>query len=96
MIPVIETRGLSRRYGWVAAQSDCSSTVPRRADVRGEEPDGAGRLRLRPGRPSAKVAALSGTPRQVAAFLAGTGFLAQETGRTSARLTELAEAVRSR
>jgi hypothetical protein len=71
MIPVIETRG---RYAWVAARSDCSSTVP-----------------------GGRMSALKGRTAQARLrLLAGTGFLAQETGRTSARLTELAEAVRSR
>jgi ABC-2 type transport system ATP-binding protein len=84
MIPVIETRGLGKRYRRVTALSDCTVTVPEARISALVGPNGAGKttlLRLLAGlaRPTAgEMAVLGGTPRQDPAFLAGIGYLAQE------------------
>jgi ABC-2 type transport system ATP-binding protein len=82
--PVIETRGLSKRYRKVTALTDCSITVPEGRISALIGPNGAGKttlLRLLSGlaKPSGgEVAVLGGRPRQDPAFLAEIGFLAQE------------------
>jgi ABC-2 type transport system ATP-binding protein len=82
--PVIETRGLAKRYRKVTALTDCTITVPEGRISALIGPNGAGKttlLRLLAGlaKPSGgKVAVLGGTPRQDPAFLAEIGFLAQE------------------
>jgi ABC-2 type transport system ATP-binding protein len=82
--PVIETRGLAKRYRKATALTDCTITVPEGRISALIGPNGAGKttlLRLLSGlaRPSGgKVAVLGGTPRQDPAFLAEIGFLAQE------------------
>jgi ABC-2 type transport system ATP-binding protein len=84
MIPVIETRRVSKRYRGVTALSDCTITVPEGRIAALIGPNGAGKttlLRLLSGlaKPSSgEVAVLGGTPRQDPAFLADIGFLAQE------------------
>jgi ABC-2 type transport system ATP-binding protein len=84
MTPVIETRGLAKRYRRVRALSDCTITVPEGRISALIGPNGAGKttlLRLLAGlaRPTAgQMAVLGGTPRQDPAFLAGIGYLAQE------------------
>ena len=84
VLPVIETRGLAKRYRRVTALSDCTITVPEGRISALIGPNGAGKttlLRLISGlaRPSGgDVAVLGGTPRQDPAFLADVGFLAQE------------------
>jgi ABC-2 type transport system ATP-binding protein len=84
MIPVIETRGLTKRYRRVTALSDCSVTVPEGRISALVGPNGAGKttlLRLLTGlaRPTGgEAAVLGGAPRQDPAFLADIGFLAQE------------------
>jgi ABC-2 type transport system ATP-binding protein len=82
--PVIETRGLAKRYRKVTALSDCTITVPEGRISALIGPNGAGKttlLRVLSGlaKPSGgDVAVLGGTPRQDPAFLAEIGFLAQE------------------
>ncbi len=82
--PVIETRGLAKRFGKVTALADCSITVPEGRISALIGPNGAGKttlLRILSGlaKPSdGDVAVLGGTPRQDPAFLAEIGFLAQE------------------
>jgi ABC-2 type transport system ATP-binding protein len=82
--PVIETRGLAKRYHRVTALADCTVTVPPGRISALIGPNGAGKttlLRLLSGlaRPSSgEVAVLGGTPRQDPAFLADIGFVAQE------------------
>ncbi|HEY5988529.1 MAG TPA: ABC transporter ATP-binding protein [Streptosporangiaceae bacterium] len=82
--PVIETRGLAKRYRKVTALTDCTITVPEGRISALIGPNGAGKttlLRVLSGlaRPSGgDVAVLGGTPRQDPAFLAEIGFLAQE------------------
>jgi ABC-2 type transport system ATP-binding protein len=82
--PVIETRGLSKRYRKVTALNDATITVPEGRISALIGPNGAGKttlLRVLAGlaRPSGgDVAVLGGTPRQGPAFLAEVGFLAQE------------------
>jgi ABC-2 type transport system ATP-binding protein len=82
--PVIETRGLTKRYRKVTALTDCTITVPEGRISALIGPNGAGKttlLRVLSGlaRPSGgDVAVLGGTPRQDPAFLAEIGFLAQE------------------
>ncbi len=82
--PVIETRGLAKRYRKVTALTDCTITVPEGRISALIGPNGAGKttlLRVLGGlaRPTAgEVAVLGGTPRQDPAFLAEIGFLAQE------------------
>jgi ABC-2 type transport system ATP-binding protein len=82
--PVIETRGLAKRYGRVTALSNCTITVPEGRISALIGPNGAGKttlLRVLAGlaRPSGgEVAVLGGRPRQDPAFLAEIGFLAQE------------------
>lgn len=84
MIPVLETRGLCKRYRRVTALSDCTITVPEGRISALVGPNGAGKttlLRLLSGlaRPTAgEAAVLGGPPRQDPAFLAEIGFLAQE------------------
>jgi len=84
MIPVVETRGLGKRYRRVTALSDCTITVPEGRISALVGPNGAGKttlLRLLCGlaRPTAgEAAVLGGPPRQDPAFLAEIGFLAQE------------------
>ncbi|MDR3034400.1 MAG: ABC transporter ATP-binding protein [Kitasatospora sp.] len=84
MTPVIETRGLGKRYRRVTALSDCTVTVPEGRISALVGPNGAGKttlLRLLSGLawPSAgEVTVLGGPPRQAPAFLAEVGFLAQE------------------
>ena len=84
MIPVIETRGLCKRYRRVTALSDCTITVPEGRISALVGPNGAGKttlLRLLSGlaRPTGgEAAVLGGPPRQDPAFLAEVGFLAQE------------------
>jgi ABC-2 type transport system ATP-binding protein len=84
MTPVIETRGLSKRYRKVAALSDATITVPEGRISALIGPNGAGKttlLRLLAGlaRPTGgEVAVLGSSPRQDPAFLAEIGFLAQE------------------
>jgi ABC-2 type transport system ATP-binding protein len=82
--PVIETRGLSKRYRKVTALSGATISVPEGRISALIGPNGAGKttlLRLLAGlaRPSGgEVAVLGGSPRQDPDFLAGVGFLAQE------------------
>ena len=82
--PVIETRGLLKRYRRVSALTDCTVTVPEGRISALIGPNGAGKttlLRVLAGlaRPTAgEVAVLGGAPRQDPAFLAEIGFLAQE------------------
>jgi ABC-2 type transport system ATP-binding protein len=84
LTPVIETRGLTKRYRRVTALSDCSITVPEGRISALVGSNGAGKttlLRLLSGlaRPtSGSAAILGGVPRQDPAFLAEIGFLAQE------------------
>jgi ABC-2 type transport system ATP-binding protein len=84
MTPVIQTRGLGKRYRRVTALSDCTITVPEGRISALVGPNGAGKttlLRLLSGlaRPTAgEAAVLGGPPRQDPAFLAEIGFLAQE------------------
>jgi ABC-2 type transport system ATP-binding protein len=82
--PVIETRGLSKRYRKVTALREATCTVPEGRISALIGPNGAGKttlLRLLSGlaRPSGgDVAVLGAAPRQDSAFLADIGFLAQE------------------
>jgi ABC-2 type transport system ATP-binding protein len=84
MIPVIETRGLCKRYRRVTALSDCTITVPEGRISALVGPNGAGKttlLRLLSGlaQPTAGEAeVLGGPPRQDPRFLAEIGFLAQD------------------
>jgi ABC-2 type transport system ATP-binding protein len=84
MIPVIETRGLCKRYRRVTALSDCTITVPEGRISALVGPNGAGKttlLRLLSGlaQPTAGDAeVLGGPPRQDPRFLAEIGFLAQD------------------
>jgi ABC-2 type transport system ATP-binding protein len=84
MTPVIQTRGLSKRYRKVTALSEATITVPEGRMSALIGPNGAGKttlLRLLTGlaRPTGgDVSVLGGTPRQDPDFLAGIGFLAQE------------------
>jgi ABC-2 type transport system ATP-binding protein len=84
MTPVIQTRGLTKRYRHLTALGDCSVTVPEGRISALLGPNGAGKttlLRLLTGlaRPTAgEMAVLGGAPRQHPAFLADIGFLAQE------------------
>jgi len=84
MTPVIQTRGLAKRYRRVRALSDCTITVPEGRISALIGPNGAGKttlLRLLAGlaKPTAgQMAVLGGTPRQDPAFLAEIGYLAQE------------------
>jgi ABC-2 type transport system ATP-binding protein len=84
MTPVIQTRGLSKRYRRVTALSEATITVPEGRMSALIGPNGAGKttlLRLLTGlaRPTGgDVSVLGGTPRQDPDFLAGIGFLAQE------------------
>jgi ABC-2 type transport system ATP-binding protein len=82
--PVIQTRGLTKRYRRVTALSECAVTVPAGRICALIGPNGAGKstlLRMLAGlaHPSAgELTVLGGTPRQDPAFLAEIGFLAQE------------------
>jgi ABC-2 type transport system ATP-binding protein len=84
LTPVIETRGLTKRYRRITALSDCSITVPEGRISALVGPNGAGKttlLRLLSGlaSPTSGDAAILGSaPRQDPAFLAEIGFLAQE------------------
>jgi ABC-2 type transport system ATP-binding protein len=84
MIPVIETRGLCKRYRRATALSDCTITVPEGRISALVGPNGAGKttlLRLLSGlaQPTAGDAeVLGGPPRQDPRFLAEIGFLAQD------------------
>jgi ABC-2 type transport system ATP-binding protein len=80
----VQTRGLAKRYGKVAALTDCTVTVPEGRISALIGPNGAGKttlLRLLAGlaRPTAGQVTVNGSvPRQDPAFLADIGFLAQE------------------
>jgi ABC-2 type transport system ATP-binding protein len=82
--PVIETRGLAKRYRKVTALTDCTITVPEGRISALIGPNGAGKttlLRVLGGlaRPTGgEVAVLGRAPRQDPAFLAEIGFVAQE------------------
>jgi ABC-2 type transport system ATP-binding protein len=82
--PVIQTRGLSKRYRRVTALSDCTVDVPAGRISALIGPNGAGKttlLHLLSGlaRPSSgDVGVLGAMPRQDPGFLADIGFLAQE------------------
>ena len=82
--PVIETRGLAKRYRKVTALTDCTITVPEGRISALIGPNGAGKTTLLRvlsalARPSeGDVAVLGGTPRQDPAFLTEIGFIAQE------------------
>jgi ABC-2 type transport system ATP-binding protein len=82
--PVIQTRGLAKRYRRVTALSDCTITVPEGRISALIGANGAGKttlLRVLSGlaKPSGgETAVLGGPPRQDPAFLADIGFLAQE------------------
>jgi ABC-2 type transport system ATP-binding protein len=84
LTPVIETRGLTKRYRRITALSDCSITVPEGRISALVGPNGAGKttlLRLLSGLASptsGEAAILGSAPRQDPAFLAEIGFLAQE------------------
>jgi ABC-2 type transport system ATP-binding protein len=84
MIPVIETRGLCKRYRRVTALSDCTITVPEGRISALVGPNGAGKttlLRLLSGLAQATAGdaeVLGGPPRQDPGFLAEIGFLAQD------------------
>jgi ABC-2 type transport system ATP-binding protein len=84
MTPAITTTGLTKRYGKVAALTDCTITVPEGRISALIGPNGAGKttlLRLEAGlsRPTAgQVIVNGGTPRQDPAFLADIGYLAQD------------------
>jgi ABC-2 type transport system ATP-binding protein len=81
---VIETRGLAKRYRRVSALTDCTVTVPEGRVCALVGPNGAGKttlLRILAGQSSptgGTVSVLGAAPRQVPAFLAQVGFLAQE------------------
>jgi ABC-2 type transport system ATP-binding protein len=82
--PVVQTRGLSKRYGKVAALSDATIAVPEGSVSALIGPNGAGKttlLRLLAGlaKPTGgEVAVLGSPPRQDPGYLAGVGYLAQE------------------
>ncbi len=84
MNPMIETRGLTKRYRRVTGLSEATLTVPAGRISALIGPNGAGKttlLKLLAGlaRPAAgEVTVLGTTPRQDPAFLAGIGFVAQE------------------
>jgi ABC-2 type transport system ATP-binding protein len=83
--PVLEARGLTKRYGRRAALSDCTVTVPAGRVVGLVGPNGAGKttlLHLAVGllRPTAgSVTVLGGHPASGARQLARVGFVAQDT-----------------
>ena len=82
--PVVRTRGLSKRYGKVAALSDATISVPEGRLSALIGPNGAGKttlLRLLAGlaKPTdGEVVVLGGPPRQEPGYLAAVGYLAQE------------------
>jgi len=84
MTDVIETSGLTKRYGRVTALSDCTISVPEGRISALVGPNGAGKttlLRLLAGLAApttGQAIVLGGTPRQDPAYLAEIGFLAQE------------------
>ena len=84
MTPALATAGLTKRYGRVAALTDCTITVPEGRICALIGPNGAGKttlLRLLAGlsRPTAGQVTVNGiTPRQEPAFLAEVGYLAQD------------------
>ena len=84
MTAVIETSGLTKRYGRVTALSDCTVSVPEGRISALVGPNGAGKttlLRLLAGlaAPTAgEAVVLGGAPRQDPAYLAEIGFLAQD------------------
>jgi ABC-2 type transport system ATP-binding protein len=83
-LPVVQTCGLSKRYGKVAALSDATIAVPEGRVSALIGPNGAGKttlLRLLAGlaKPTGgEVAVLGSPPRQEPGYLAGVGYLAQE------------------
>jgi ABC-2 type transport system ATP-binding protein len=83
-VPVVQARGLSKRYRKVTALSEATITVPQGRISALIGPNGAGKttlLRLLAGlaKPTGgDVTVLGGTPRQDPAFLAGIGYLAQD------------------
>ncbi len=85
MSTAIETRALTKRYRRVSALTECTVTVPEGRVSALIGPNGAGKttlLRILAGlaSPTSGTAwVLGGAPRQDPAFLAGIGFLAQET-----------------
>ena len=84
MTPVIETRGLTKRYRRVTALSDCTISVPEGRISALVGPNGAGKttlLRLLAGLAAptgGRAEVLGGPPREDSAYLAKIGFLAQE------------------
>ena len=83
--PAVQTIALTKRYRRVTALHDCSVTVPEGRICALIGPNGAGKTTLlrvlaglaRPG--GGSVTVLGAVPRQNPAFLAGIGYLAQET-----------------
>jgi ABC-2 type transport system ATP-binding protein len=84
MTAAIETSGLTKRYRRVTALSDCTISVPEGRISGLVGPNGAGQttlLRLLAGLAApttGRAVVLGGAARQVPAYLAEIGFLAQE------------------
>jgi ABC-2 type transport system ATP-binding protein len=84
MNPIIKTTGLTKRYKGVTALNDCTVTVPEGRICALIGPNGAGKttlLRLLAGQAqpaSGTVSVLGSPPREVPAFLADIGYLAQD------------------
>jgi ABC-2 type transport system ATP-binding protein len=84
MSHMVETWGLSKRFGTVTALSQCTITVPQGRISALIGPNGAGKttlLRLLGGLATptdGRITVLGSPPRQDPAFLAEIGFLAQE------------------
>lgn len=82
--PVVETRGLGKRFGAVRALQDCTVSIPEGSVSALIGPNGAGKttlLQLLAGlsRPtSGEITVLGRRPALTAEFLEGVGFLAQE------------------